>query len=126
MIIGPKKSKSVQEFYFRRSLETIKYAYSLIKNSEIAPYVNKLFVYGSCVKKEQRYDSDVDLFLELKDLSVIKQYRDLLIQLRTLVNPIDLDLPSVDLKIVIGDSWQHSDNIYFKNIRREGVNIWKA
>ena len=36
-----------------------------IKKSSLFPYVTGIWLFGSCARGEQTYDSDVDLFMEL-------------------------------------------------------------
>ena len=63
MIVG-RKEKALG-VYKKRSLISINYAIAQIKQSKIAPFVQDLYLYGSCARNEQDYDSDVDLLLEL-------------------------------------------------------------
>ena len=93
--------------------------------SIIAPYVKALYLYGSCARHEQSYESDVDLFLELQSDFDIKKYRDYVILLKGEISPADKDMAEVNLKVVVGDSWKRNKMLYYQNILREGVDIWK-
>lgn len=123
MIVG--KKSMAYSVYAKRSKVSIEYALDKIRKSRIAPYVQDLYLYGSCARKEQDYDSDVDLFLVLSsDIDEAIYHEDLLL-LKSNVSPTDSSLPEVDLHIEIGDNWQSSKLMYYENIKKEGIRIWK-
>lgn len=124
MIVG-KKTKAYH-VYSQKSMIAIKYAIKKIKQSRISPYVQGLYLYGSCARKEQNYNSDVDLFLVLSSSIDAELYRDDILILKSEVTPMDSSLPEVDLQIEIGDKWKKSNILYYNDIKREGVQIWKA
>ena len=125
MIVSGKNSPKVREIYKERSEKAIEYARRQIEESPVAPYVSKLYLYGSCVREEQTYQSDVDLMLELEPTFDINRLRDEIILLKSRVNPGQLDMPEVDLKVVIGDEWKNEHTLYFENIKKEGRDIWQ-
>lgn len=49
-----------------------------------------------------------------------------MILLKGSVSPSVLDLPDVDLKVVIGDSWKSNNMLYYKNVKMEGINVWEV
>lgn len=51
----------------------------------------------------------------------ISEHREELRKIKSKVMTDDIDDPEVDLKIVIGDAWEASDMLYYKNIREEGI-----
>lgn len=108
-----------------RSDRSIRHALHAIQDSSVAPFVRRIILYGSCARKEQRYDSDVDLLVELSnDLDENKYHSDVIALIGS-VNPSDISLPEVDLKVVVGDDWQKRSTLYFENIRKEGVILWE-
>lgn len=113
-----------QNIYDDRSNKSIAYALEKIRESDISIYVKKIYLYGSCARKEQKFNSDVDLFMELSDNFDIEKYRNTIIILKGSVSPLDSALPEVDLKVVIGNSWMNNDMLYYQNIRKEGINLW--
>ena len=78
------------------------------------------------MREEQTYQSDVDLMLELKPTFDISTLRDEIILLKSRVNPVQPDMPEVDLKIMIGDKWKNEHTLFFENIKKEGRDIWKG
>ena len=125
MIVSGKNSPRVRELYSERSRRAIEYAVREIRASAVAPYVSKLYLYGSCAREEQTYRSDVDLMLELKPTFDISALRDEIILLKSRVNPPQSDMPEIDLKVVVGDEWKDEDTLYFENIKKEGRDIWR-
>lgn len=123
-MIVAKKGKAL-DIYKQKSLLSIDYAITQIKQSKLVPFVQNLYLYGSCARNEQDYDSDVDLLLELSPKIDKKLYFEDMLILKSKVVPVDDLLPEVDLKIEIGDSWKNNSMLYYQNIRKEGIQIWK-
>lgn len=124
MIIG-KSQKNMSRLIDERSALALKHAVSRIKASAVAPYVSGLYLYGSCARNEQRYASDVDLFLELRADADIEALRDEIIQLKGEVSPTEPGMPDVEMKIAVGDSWRRSDMLFYRNVATDGINIWE-
>lgn len=122
MIVG-RKEKALG-VYKKRSLISINYAIAQIKQSKIAPFVQDLYLYGSCARNEQDYDSDVDLLLELSIDIDLDKYRDNLLILRSKIIPISDDMPEIDLRIEIGDKWKSSSLFFYQNIKKDCISIW--
>lgn len=125
MIVGYRKNRTASSAIQERSQNSINYALRVIKNSEVAPFVKKLYLYGSCARKQQTYSSDVDLFLELISDFDIEKYKSEIIRLKGAVVPADINMPEVDLKVVIGNSWEENKMLYYKNVKEEGIDIWR-
>lgn len=122
MIVGNKKKS--HQLYLERSRKTISYAIDQIQKSPLAPFVQNIYLYGSCARKEQKYGSDVDLFLELSPKVNREELQHEMTLLKANVTPLDDSLPEVDLKIEIGNKWRDSSLLYYKNIKKEGMSIW--
>lgn len=125
MFVGRRQDERIQSIYQERSKRSIDYAISIIKESRILPFVDKLLLYGSCARRDQRYDSDVDLFLVLKPNINLDVYRDNLIRLKGDVSPLEFDLPEVDLHTTVGNAWETSNMLYYQNVRKDGIEIYK-
>lgn len=116
MIVG-RKEKALG-VYKKRSLISINYAIAQIKQSKIAPFVQDLYLYGSCARNEQDYDSDVDLLLELSDDIDLDKYRSDLLILRSKIISTSDDIPEADLRIEIGSTWKNSNLFFYKTLKR--------
>ena len=106
----------------KRHQEALEYALNVIRNSPVFPYVVNVYLYGSCAKKTETRDSDVDLLMELHP--TVESNEDLRQPLRILKSDVMTDSiedPEVDLKIVVGDEWRSSSMTFFKNVRKDGI-----
>lgn len=110
----------------QRHSNAIQYAVKNIKDSELQPYITDLILYGSCARKEQKYSSDIDLLLVLsEEFHKHKELRMPLRKLKSQVMTDDVEDPEVDLKIVVGRDWETNPMQYYKNIRKDGISLWR-
>lgn len=106
----------------QRHQQALEYALNVIRNSPVSPYVVSVYLYGSCAKKTETHDSDVDLLLELRPtVELDEELRQQLFILKSEVMTDSLEDPEVDLKIVVGDEWRTSPMPFFKNVRKDGI-----
>ena len=109
----------------KRQRDAAEYALRTIQSSCIRPYIKTIYLYGSCARGEEKYSSDVDLFLELSESfrsrPELKKY---LYLLKSEVSSEELDDAETDLKIVVGDDWKRNKMLYYTNVRKEGIQIW--
>lgn len=124
MMVKNRKHSICSTNIYTKSKASLKYAIKTIMESPLASYVERLILYGSCARNQQTYNSDVDLLLVLSTKIDNKKYHDELIMLKSSVIPCELDLPEVDLTIVIGNAWESNPMLYYQNIRREGIDVW--
>ena len=124
MIVGKRKPVSDDSALGIRSRKSIDYAISQIQNSPLSKYVDSLYLYGSCARREQKFGSDVDLFLVLNDKCSLEQHKSEIFALKGCVTPVKYDLPEVDLTVVIGNDWRQNNLGYYKNIIQDGVSLW--
>ena len=123
MQIQSRKINDKNSTVVKRSHYATQYALRQIKKSPVAPYVTKLLLFGSCARRQQGFSSDVDLLLEVSE-NIPEDFRTELVKLRSMVTPVDADAPEVDLRIVIGNAWEKNPMLYYKNISRDGIDIW--
>ena len=97
VIIASKSSKEVRKFNKERSIRSLQKACSIIKKSRIAPFVEKLILYGSAARGEQTYNSVIDLLLVLKDTDEIRSHRAYIYMLKSELTSLEDDLPDIDL-----------------------------
>ena len=121
MQVQSRKINNKNSTVVKRSHCAIQYALRQIKKSPVA--VTKLILFGSCARWQQAFSSDVDLLLEVSE-NIPEDFRTELVKLRSMVTPVDADAPEVDLRIVIGNAWEKNPMLYYKNIRRDGIDIW--
>ena len=97
-----------------------------IECSKLANYVKELYLYGSVVKNQENWDSDIDLLLVLDPSQ--KGNREIqreIIWLKGTITEDEIDAPEIDLKVVFGIGWKNSSQTYYRNILKEGEEIWK-
>lgn len=105
-----------------RHKKALRYAMEKIRASQLAPYVNELYLYGSYGRGTQRWDSDVDLLLTLdSDSPDLKKE---IIKLKSEVSQDDVNDVQVDLKVLYGDDWKTNSMLYYQNIQNEGRKLW--
>lgn len=108
----------------KRHQDALNYALGQIHTSMIAPYIEDILLFGSCAKGTAAEDSDVDLFLQLReDFPNTREYRTALRLLKSRVTTNNVDEPETDLKIVIGNNWKSSPMLFYKNVRKEGISL---
>lgn len=109
----------------KRQQLALNYAFEKIKNSPVLPYINAVYLFGSCARREEKFSSDVDLLMEI-DCNFPKnsELKMELIKLKSAISSDDIDDPKTDLKIVTGDEWKRNKMLFYKNIREEGIQIW--
>ncbi len=125
MIVGSKKSATVRAMYAKRSDKAIECELSEIKISDIAPFVESVYLYGSCARNEQTYGSDVDLLIELTPTFDKAEKKSVMIsKLRGRLNNLGESMPEVEAKFVIGDKWKSDESLFYRNIRRDVRKLW--
>lgn len=125
MKVGNRRCLGNDNIYQLRSRRSISYALNIIRRSPVAPYIQALYLYGSCARGEQTYNSDVDLFMVLSPDFNTNKYKNDVILLKSAISPASLEMAEVDLNVVIGDSWKTNQLLYYQNIRSEGIDIWQ-
>lgn len=108
-----------------RSNRSIQYALDRIFSSDVKPYIRRILLYGSCARRTQDYNSDIDLFLELDPGIDLEKYHDEILKLKSIVTSSELDLPEVDLKVAVGNNWEKESMLFYKNVKRDGIVIWE-
>ena len=100
-----------------RHKKALKHACCVLKE---IPYVRRIYLFGSCARGDETYQSDVDLFI-LTESGVSK---DQLFDMKCKVISDDLSLPDVNL--ITADSLQKLTSVQFvNNIIKDGVLVWK-
>ena len=87
---------------------------------EFSEYIKEIYLYGSCARGEQKFSSDVDLFVRVQENTPTRVLR----KMRIEAMPDDDNLPEVDLKFTSGENFSQSYR-FNENIKKEGKLIWK-
>lgn len=124
MRVGAKKPGRLSPILENRTKRSLEYALYKLKTSEISPYIQQVYLYGSCARREQSYGSDVDLFIELDESFDLEKYRSALHQIKGSISPTFANLPDIDLHVTVGEGWKEDKLLYYKNIRKEGIKLW--
>lgn len=102
-----------------RHEKSLNYALSILTGNQYLPYLDAIYLYGSCARGEQKYASDVDLLLKLKaDVP-----HNILRTMRSEATPDDWELPEVELEFFSGSHFSNSHQ-FNKNLEKEAVLIW--
>lgn len=103
-----------------RHVKSLLYALNVLKSNKYKEHIREIYLYGSCARGHQKFDSDVDLFLFV-DEGVSDQ---LIRELRIAVSPDDYTLPEVEIKISKTNYFSNS-RIFQTNLEREAILLWK-
>jgi predicted nucleotidyltransferase len=101
----------------RKSLE---YALKILLDKEYNKYILSIYLYGSCARAEQKYNSDVDLFIFITEDMDRKVYN----KLKSDISPEYLGLPIVDLHCSKSDKFSDV-NLFNKNLKKESELLWE-
>lgn len=108
-----------------RHLRAIEYALDRIRESPLRVFVKRVVLFGSCSRGEEKYDSDIDLLLELDEsFRGHPELRSNVFLLRSQASSVEADDVEADLKFVIGKDWESSRMLFYRNIRRDGIDLW--
>lgn len=103
-----------------RHSDALCYALRQIKCDRFKKYVKAIYLYGSCARGDERYNSDVDLFLVLEEDTPVKVVR----ELKTVVTSKDYTLPCVEIKT--GTVGKISGSEQFDiNLRKDRILLWE-
>ena len=107
------------KYNMNRHEQSLIYALNVLKQKEYKQYISAIYLYGSCARGTQSFDSDVDLLIRLSDSTPKKLLR----RMRVDVTP-DISLPEVELKFYFGNTFSNSFQ-FNKNIEQEGILLWE-
>ena len=125
MKVGIKRPGAQSSLVVNRTQQTLNHVLSELKKSKIFSYIKHVYLYGSCARKTQNFDSDVDLLVELSQDIAIEEYKYDVIWLKGNISPVSFELPEVDLRFVVGDEWKRDKSLYYQNVMRDGIDVWK-
>ena len=103
-----------------RHQQSLEYALRILTGERFRTYVKAIYLYGSCARGEQKYNSDVDLLIQVLDTTSPRLMR----QMCAEATPEEAELPAVELKFSSGQEFSSSYQ-FNENIKREGKLIWE-
>lgn len=103
-----------------RHSKSLRHALRILAQEEYQKYIQAIYLYGSCARGRQKYNSDVDLLIKLDVETPKKVVR----KMRLDVMPEEAGLPPVELKINMGEEFSSSRQ-FNENIKREGKLLWQ-
>lgn len=109
----------------KRHNAALDYALEQMKKSDISPFIEAVYLFGSCARGQEKWESDVDLLVQLAPSFL--QYPELkrkLYLLRAEASTDNLYDVEADIKFVIGTEWESSAMLFYENIKREGKQLW--
>ena len=102
-----------------RHFEALQKALEILKKEKYSSYIKKIYLYGSCARGEQKYSSDVDLFVVVSKNTP----KDVIINMRLEISNDDINLPDVELKI--STSGKLESKQFNDNLQKDGVLLWE-
>lgn len=106
--------------------KALQYALDMLHAWEMSDRIEKIVLFGSAARGTARWNSDIDLYVELSDvMPQDKQFKESLLLLKGRISPPDETLAEVDVKIGIGNKLETEHNCFYNNIRKDGVILWE-
>ncbi|MGN0153709.1 MAG: nucleotidyltransferase domain-containing protein [Lachnospiraceae bacterium] len=103
-----------------RHEKSLQYALQQLKSDDYKEYVQSIYLYGSFSRKNHKYDSDVDLFVCVRENTPAK----IIAKMRSSVISDDYTLPEVELKISKSTLFSSSRQ-FNENLQREAQLLWE-
>lgn len=109
-----------------RHKKAIIYAMKQIQCSELAEYVEKIILYGSCARGTENWNSDVDLCVILNsECGNLPGLSHKIHMLKGEISSSELYDVEADVKFFIGNEWEENESSFCENIRKEGKILWQ-
>ena len=126
MKVGLKAPNTLSPVIAERTRTAVDYALSQLKSSKVYPYIRHVYLYGSCARKMQSYESDVDLLVEFAKNMDVEKFRHEIMDIKSKCASLSTDFPDVDVHITVGPGGKDDKLLYYQNIRKEGIDIWDS
>ena len=105
----------------KRHRDAVSYAINQLNDYPLASYIKEIYLYGSCARGEERFDSDVDLCIILKEsVKTVPRYSPLMHTMKGILSDDKPGSVEVDAKIFIGSEWEASKTLFCENLRKDG------
>ena len=95
------------------------YALRILLGENFSPYIQEVYLYGSCARGEEKYRSDVDLLVKVVPKTPARIMR----RMKAEAVPDDCELPEVDVKGTSGG--ELGSDRFEKNVEKDRRLLWK-
>ena len=103
----------------------IEYALEFLKNNILKDYINNVILFGSCARKENKFNSDIDLLIVFsEDIKNVNRYNKEIRLIKSDLSYINDELPEIDIKAFIGKEWENDNSLFCTLIRKDGIELW--
>ena len=109
-------------FKYERHIRAIEYALNIIRNSRFAPYCRGVYLFGSCARHTERFNSDIDLLLVV-DNDAYDFLKPFIRQLIVDVEEPNIHAAEADLKVVSQSMLDNSTNNFLRSIKTYMIRI---
>lgn len=115
--------KSRKRELFDNQKKSIDYTLDVVNSSSFKSYISRIILYGSCARKEQSWNSDVDICVILNDCNqeVIK-FNEFIHGLKN--EFMKSKYADIDAKFVFESNFTNENSLFYKNIKKDGIVIW--
>lgn len=109
-----------------RHKKAIIYAMKQIQNSELAQYVEKIILFGSCARRTENWNSDVDLCVILdSECEGVIGLSGKIHRLKGEISSGELYDVEADVKFFVGNEWENNQSVFCRNLRKDGRILWQ-
>ncbi len=107
--------------------EVLNKVLDVLRSAHEVTSIADVILYGSCARGEENDNSDIDLFIVLKDMGLNNNELDNISHnLRFAVTKsIGWIGPHADLHFTVGDYWRKDNSLYHLLILDDGISVWK-
>lgn len=124
--MNEKETTILQNLHYQPQKEALSFALDVISQSPLYPFLQRIILFGSCARGEERFDSDVDLLLVFDaEIKNVPDYRRMYRVLRVAASSDELYAAETDLKLAIGNAWEASNETIYHCIRKDGICVWE-
>lgn len=125
-VMNDKHAAILQRLRYQPQKDAYLFALDAIKQSPLYPFLQRIILFGSCARGEERFDSDVDLLLVFDaEIKNVPDYRRMYRALRVAASSDELYAAETDLKLAIGNAWETSNETIYHCIRKDGICVWE-
>lgn len=97
-----------------------------IESDALSPFIEKVLLYGSSDRHEEKYSSDVDLCVVFtEEAETVPHFSVMIHRLKGILADPDPGAVDVDAKIFTGTDWETEDSLFLQLLKRDGKIVWQ-